>query len=133
MNDSPTTRTDDRPDEVRLALNEDVERLTGKYASAQTDTVLKSVPSGKRLVVTAIDVFLENGTSVDVQCVLEFDSVGDVKIVEHPGIAPGSGFVLGDGGYALAIGGDGQDLLVTTTVATNGNICIHVAGYLVKA
>lgn len=133
MNDSPTTRTDDRPDEVRLALNEDLERLTGKYASAQTDTVLKSVPSGTRFVVTAVEVFLENGTSVDVRCVLEFDSASDVKIVEHPGIAPGSGFVLGDGGHALAIGSDGQDVLVTTTVATNGNICVHVTGYLIEA
>lgn len=95
--------------------------------------MLKSVPTGQRFVMTAVEVFCDNGTSVDVRCVLEFDAASDVRIVEHPGIAPGSGFVLGDGGHALAIGGDGEDLLVTTTVATNGSVCVHVTGYLIEA
>ncbi len=94
---------------------------------------MKAVPTGKRFVVLEVDVLVENGTSVDVQCVLEFDAASDVTIVEHPGIAPGSGFVLGDGGHALAVGGDGEDLLATTTVATNGSIAVHVTGYLTEA
>jgi hypothetical protein len=56
-----------------------------------------------------------------------------VKIVEHPGIAPGSGFVIGYGASEVAAGGDGQDLIVTTTVATSGSICVHISGYLVDA
>lgn len=95
--------------------------------------MLKTVPAGQRFVVTAVEVFCDNATSVDVQCLLEFDAATDVRIVEHPGIAPGSGFVLGNGAHALAIGGDGEDLLVTTTVATNGSVCVHVVGYLIEA
>lgn len=118
---------------MRLALNEVLERLTAKYTFAQTDTVLKSVPAGKRFVVTEIDVFCDNGCTADVQVVLEFDAATDVKIVEHPGVAPGSGFVIGDGGSPIAIGDDGEDLLVTVTAPTNGDVCIHVTGYLTEA
>jgi hypothetical protein len=133
MNNSPATYTNDFPEEVRLAINLDLERLTAKYTTAQTDAVLKTVPTSKRFVVLEVDVLVENATSVDVQCVLEFDSASDVKIVEHPGIAPGSGFVLGDGGHALAVGGDGENLLVTATLPTNGSLAVHVTGYLTEA
>jgi len=118
---------------VRLALNEAVERFAAKYTLAQTDTVLKSVSAGKRLVVTEIDVFCDNGCTVDVQVVLEFDAATDIKIVEHPGVAPGSGFVIGDGGSPIAIGDDGEDLLVTVSAPTSGYVCIHVTGYLTEA
>jgi len=118
---------------VRLTLNEDLERLTAKYILAQTDTVLKSVPAGKRFVVTEIDVFCDNGCTVDVQVVLEFDAATNVKIVEHPGVAPGSGFAIGDGGSPIAIGDDGADVLVTVSAPTSGYVCIHVTGYLTEA
>lgn len=116
---------------MRLARNEDLERLTGKYTTAQSNTVLRSVSAGKRFVVTSIEVFCDNVNSVDVQFLLEFDAATDVRIIEHAGIAPGSGFIVGDGGNQIAIGGDGWDLLVTTTVATGGSVCVHVTGYLI--
>lgn len=95
--------------------------------------MLKSVAAGKRFIITAAEVFCDNANSVDVQFLLEFDDTTDVKIVEHPGIAPGSGFVIGYGASEVAAGGDGQDVIVTTTVATSGSICVHVSGYLVDA
>ncbi len=95
--------------------------------------MLKSVPAGKRFVVTEIDVFCGNGNTVDVQVVLEFDAATDVKIVEHPGVAPGSGFVIGDGSSAIVFGGDGEDVIVTVTVPTGGSVTVHVSGYLVES
>lgn len=133
INSSPVTFTDDRPGEVRLALNEALERLTAKYTLAQTDTTLKSVPTGQRFVVTALEVFCDNANVVDVQVVLEFAGAPGVKIVEHPGIAPGSGFVVGHGAQPVAVGEDGQDLIITTSVATNGSVCVQVSGYLIEA
>ena len=37
-----------------------------------------------------------------------------------------------DARVSLAVGGDGEDLLVTTTVPTVGSIAVHVTGYLTE-
>lgn len=130
---TPITKTDDSPDEVLTAPRLELERLTAKYTSAQTNTVLKTVAAGECFVVTAVDVFCDNGNTVDVSVLLEFDDTTDVTIVEHPGVAPGSGFVIGDGSGQIQIGDDGQNVIVTVSVPTSGAVTVHVSGYLIDA
>ncbi len=130
---TPITKNDDSPDEVLTAPRLELERLTAKYTSAQTNTTLKTVAAGERFVVTAVDVFCDNGNTVDVSVLLEFDDTTDVTIVEHPGVAPGSGFVIGDGSGQIQIGDDGQNVIVTVSVPTGGSVTVHVSGYLIDA
>ncbi len=130
---TPITKADDSPDEVLTAPRLELERLTAKYTSAQTNATLKTVAAGKRFVVTAVDVFCDNGNTVDVRVLLEFDDTTDVTIVEHPGVAPGSGFVIGDGSGQIQIGDDGQNVIVTTSVSTGGSVTVHVSGYLIDS
>lgn len=130
---TPITKTDDSPDEVLTAPRTELERLTAKYTSAQTNAILKTVAAGRRFVVTAVDVFCDNGNTVDVSVLLEFDDTTDVTIVEHPGVAPGSGFVIGDGSGQIQIGDDGQNVIVTTSVSTGGSVTVHVSGYLIDS
>jgi len=95
--------------------------------------VLLAVAAGQIAVVTAVSVYCSNVNTVNVQALVEFDDVADVVIVEHPNIAPGSGFTEGNGGGILAIGADGQDILWTCGVPTSGSVTVHVTGYLIQS
>lgn len=110
-----------------------IERLTAKYTSAQTDTVLKSIAGGAKFVVTQVSAFIDNACSVDVGVLFEFDDSSDVRISEHPGLAPGSGYTEGSGAGMLAVGGDGQDVLVTVEVPTGGSVVVSVSGYSIPS
>jgi hypothetical protein len=110
-----------------------VERLTQKNTAAQTDQVLKTVAAGEKFVVTQISAFCDRANTVDVQVLIEFDDTSDVRVFENPGIAAGMGAVEGDGSGILAIGGDGQDLLLTNEVPTTGSVTVHVSGYIVPS
>jgi hypothetical protein len=108
-------------------------RLTRKDTAAQTDTVLQAVSAGQKAVITAVSVYVDHACSVDVQALVEFDDTADVRIFEHPGIAPGSGAVEGNGGGILAAGADGQDVLWTCEVPTSGSVVVHVTGFLIES
>ncbi len=108
-------------------------RVTNKYTAAQTDAIQQAVAPGQKAVITAISVYVDKAASVNVSALVEFDDVTDVRIVEHPGIAAGSGFVEGNGGGMLAVGADGQDVLFTCSVPTGGSVVVHVTGYLIES
>jgi len=108
-------------------------RLTRKDTGSQTDTVLQTINSGQKAVITAVSVYCDKANSVDVQALVEFDDSSDVRIVEHPGIAAGSGFVEGNGGGVLAVGGDAQDVLWTCEVPTGGSVTVHVTGFIIES
>lgn len=101
--------------------------------AAGTDEILRTVASGYKFVVTSVVVLVANSCSVDVAVTLEFDGASsDTVIVKHPGIAPGSGFVWGDGTGILAIGSNAEDLIWTNSVPTDGSVTISVTGYLLE-
>ena len=107
------------------------EVLTGKYTSAQTDTVLKSVAAGQKFIVTMLSAMVGNiPTTAGCGVRFEFDGATDISIGEHPNIAAGSGFVMGTGAGIIAAGADAQDLLVTTG-NPSGEICVAVTGFLI--
>ncbi len=106
-------------------------RVPRKDTAAQTNVILQAVAGGEKAVITAISVYLGNDVTVDVQALIEFDAGSTIS--EHPNLAAGSGFVEGNGGGILAIGGDGQDVLWTCTVPTTGAVTVQVSGYLVPS
>lgn len=110
-----------------------MERVTRVDTAAQTDVILKAVAAGEKWVTTGITVLANNANTVDVQALIEYDAVTDVRITEHPGVLPGGGFTEGHAGGMLAVGGDGEDLLWTCTVPTGGSIFVGVSGYIVPS
>jgi len=110
-----------------------VEIITGKYTSAQTDTVLKAIGADERWITTGIAVFCAGNNVVDCAALIEYDDAADVRIAEHPGIIAGSGFTWGNGGGILAIGGDAQDLLFTSTPTVSGSVVVQVTGFVIES
>lgn len=107
--------------------------------TAVTDSQLVAVASGQRMVVTAITVTLDNASTVFPSVRIGFGTstvpaLGNAGIVlAHGGLPAGGGVNRGDGSGILAIGGDDQDLRVTTVGNATGNgVQITVAYYLVE-
>ncbi|NIO41030.1 MAG: hypothetical protein GTO41_13170 [Burkholderiales bacterium] len=88
---------------------------------------------------------MDNATSVDVGVRLGFgattltaegasgaDAVTSI-VMSHPGIAAGSGMVIGDGSGIIAIGGDGEELRITNEAPTSGKLRITGAYYTVPS
>jgi len=110
-----------------------VEIVTGKYTTAQSNTVLKAIGTDEKWVTTSIAVFCAGNNVVDCGVLIEYDDTADVRIAEHPGIVAGSGFTWGNGGGILAIGGDAQDLIFTSTPTVSGSIVVQVSGYVIES
>ena len=108
-------------------------RVTRKDTAAQTDAILQAVAAGQKAVITAIAIYCDKANTVDVQALVEFDDVTDVRITEHPGIAAGSGIVEGNGAGILAVGTDGQDVLWTCEVPTTGSVTVQLTGFLIES
>lgn len=102
------------------------------YTSAQTDTVLVSVPSGQGFRVTGYEFWVDRSVTAQlVECRFEFDDTTDVWFGGHPGLAPGSGVSRANayGDESLADGADGQDVLITCDAPTGGEVRGAVNGY----
>jgi len=108
-----------------------VRRLLANYIGVQTNAVLLSVGTNEKFVVTECSAFVDKACSVNVSVLFEFDEVTDVPFSQHPGIAPGSGYVEGTGAGILAIGAATDDVLVTVSVPTGGSVTVAVSGYLI--
>ena len=106
---------------------------------AQTDVALVTVSAGTVIVVTKISVMLDAATTATggVACRIGFgtantpaaDSAG--IILAHPGIAPGSGVIEGNGAGIIGIGASNEDLRVTCEDPTGGNLDIVVTYFTI--
>ena len=54
-------------------------------------------------------------------------------VLSHPGIAAGSGIVLGNGAGIIGIGGDGEELRITNEVPTTGSIKVIVSYFTIES
>jgi hypothetical protein len=104
---------------------------------AQTDTALVTVAASTAIVVTHIAVTADNANTGDVQCRIGFGTantpaVDTDAILSHPGIAAGSGIVVGSGAGIVGIGASNEDLRVTCEDPAGGNLDI-VVGYFTIA
>jgi hypothetical protein len=95
------------------------------YTGAQTDAVLLAVASGRRAVSAFVEAFVSKACTVNVDVLVEFDSGTDVKIKKFNAIPPGGGF----GVPVTLSGGDGEDIVVTLTVPTGGDVTVGVNSY----
>lgn len=116
--------------------------VTEWYATgAFTDDIVVAAPgAGSRLVVTGVEIAVDNAATTDPDVRLGFganvptepttgNSTTGVCPGGHPGIAAGSGTIAGFAGAAIAVGGDAEPLRVTNTTPTAGGIRIYVQHY----
>lgn len=108
---------------------------------AQTDTAIVTVGAGAKIVVTHITVALDSATTASGGVAVRIgfgtsntpaaDSAGIV--LSHPGIAAGSGLVVGNGGGIIGVGADNEDLRITCEDPVGGNLDIVVGYYTIES
>lgn len=107
--------------------------IRANYTAAQTDTAIVTVSSGTKIVVTRCSVTADNANTVDVAARIGFGGTNTPTttgvVLSHPGLAPGSGVIEGSGSGMLGVGGDGEDLRITSEVPTTGSIDVVCSYY----
>ncbi len=107
------------------------------FTTAQTDQALVTVSAGTKIVVTQLMITADNGNSVDVQARVGFGTAttptGAGVVGSHPGVPPGGGFTMGNGGGILGIGADDEDLRLTSEVPTGGSIDVVTTYFLIES
>jgi hypothetical protein len=115
--------------------------VTVKHANittAVTDAAIVTVGAGLKIVVTAITATLDNASTVFPSLLVGFGAANTPTttgvILAHGGVPAGGGVNRGDGSGILGIGGDGEDLRVTTTGNATGNgLQIVVSYYTIES
>ena len=113
--------------------------------AATDDNILPAISAGTIYVITGISVVASAANTVNTSVRIGFgtasvpaqgasqaDAVAKV-LLSHPGIAPGSGVVKGHGGGIVGIGGDGEELRITTGTPTGGSIVIQVDWFTIAS
>lgn len=112
---------------------------------AQTDaSIVGTISTGTKVVVTAVAVTVDSAVTATggVAVKLGFgattipaDSTTGANgvLLDHPGIAAGSGVTLGNGGGILGIGGDGEELRLTCEDPTGGNLAVTFSYYTIES
>lgn len=121
-----------------------IQTVEYRWTTAQTNDAVVSVTAGTRVVVTAAVVAIDSATTVAVAVRVGFGTTdalptlptdGNTAVgvfISHQGIVPGSGVARGDGSGILAIGADGEDLLITAGAATSGDGRLCVSYYTIE-
>lgn len=107
------------------------------FTTAQTNQALVTIGSGFKAVVTRCSVLVDSACSVDVQVRVGFGAAttptGTGVILSHPGIAAGSGVVEGSGSGILGVGGDDEEVRITSEAPTGGSIDVMLSYYVVES
>lgn len=113
--------------------------------SATNDNILPTIGTGTKYVITGISVITNGANTVNPSCTIGFGtasvpSIGasggdavDKIIVSHGGIPAGSGVLLGFNGSIVAIGGDDEELRITCTVPTGGDLRVAVQYFTIES
>jgi hypothetical protein len=104
-----------------------------RFTAAQTDVVLgPTVSAGQRMVLWRLTITLDNASIVFPTILVGFGATNTpttTALFDHPGLAGGAN--LGPG--ILGIGGDGEELRITTTgVATGAGVGVSGAYFLIE-
>ncbi len=95
---------------------------------AQTDTALVTVSAGTAIIVTAFQAMADHANTVDVGFRCGFGTANTPAadaagiIASHPGVAAGSGVVVGTGAGIIGMGASNEDLRVTCEDPVTGAI-----------
>mgnify|MGYP001264626184 CR=1 FL=1 len=111
-----------------------------RWTTAQTDAALITVGAGAKIVLTAIHCTMDQATSAATAVRVGFgtantpsNSATSGVVLDHDGIAPGSGVSYGNAAGILAIGGDNEDLRITAEAATGGSGIIYGSYYTIES
>jgi len=115
-----------------------------RWTTAQTDDAIVTVNSGAKIVVTRIWQAFDEAMTVGAAWRLGFGAsslatlatdgnTASGILASHGGGIPGGGATQGDGSGILGIGGDGEDLRITTEAATNGDGRLYVSYYTIES
>lgn len=108
-------------------------------AAAQTDVAIGpgTIGTGTKIVVTQVQVTVSNPTTATPSVVIGFGATntptGTGVVLAHPGIPGGGGVSRGDGSGILGIGGDGEELRITSAAATGGVMDVVVSYYTIES
>ena len=116
----PKTFTDDAEPAILVA--------TGESTIAKTITLVAAT-AGKKTRVTALDAFCDNANTNDTSVEFKF---GSTTVRKHPGVAAGSGYVVGSGADVIAEGPVNTALKVTVE-NPGGKVTYAVTYYQVDA
>jgi hypothetical protein len=119
--------------------------ITREYdfgATAQTDTNLAAalVAADERVYVTRFEATLDGASTVDVSVRAGFGAANvptasssgvSGMISSHPGLAPNSGLVSGNGSGVIAVGAAGAEPRLTSSAATSGNLHVVISYFLI--
>jgi hypothetical protein len=113
--------------------------------TAVTNAVIgPTVATGLKFVVTGITVILDNASTVFPSVVIGFGTTttpafagtpGTPKVIAgHPAVPAGGGFTRGDGSGIIGVGGDDEELRITTVGTAGGNgLYVIVTGYTIES
>jgi hypothetical protein len=110
-----------------------------QFTAAQTDaSLVGTIATGTKVVVTGFQVTLDNASTVFPSVRIGFGTTntptGAGVIGAHGGVPAGGGFGRGDGSAILGVGGDGEELRVTTVGTATGNgIEIIITYFLIES
>jgi hypothetical protein len=110
--------------------------------TAKTDEQLSAaaVAADERIYITRFEALVDNATTVSVSVRAGFGTASvptasatgvSGMIASHPGIAPGSGIICGNGSGIIAVGGAGEEPRLTTSAATTGNLHVVISYFLI--
>lgn len=111
--------------------------ISASYTGTQTNTAVITVSAGTRIIVTSLALYADGGGTgpLDVQVGFGTSTITTTAaIIDHPGIAKGSGVVLGNGAGIVAMGADDADLRITAAgFGTGDELTICVSYYTITA
>jgi hypothetical protein len=112
---------------------------------AQTDTsIVGTIAAGTKVAVTSVAVTVDSATTAagGVAVKLGFgattipaDSATGANgiLLDHKGIAAGSGVVIGNGSGLLGIGADGEELRLTCEDPVGGGLSVTISYYTIES
>ncbi len=111
-------------------------------ASAQTDLQLSAaaVAADERCYVVGFEAMCDNANTVAVSVRAGFGASAvptasatgvSGMIATHPGIAAGSGIILGNAAGIIAIGAAGEEPRLTSSAATTGNLHVIIRYFII--
>lgn len=120
-----------------MAGHPNIVTVEAEYTAAQTNTAIATVATGLKIVVTQVQMLCDKANTVDVGARVGFGATTTPTttgvVASHPGMAAGSGVSRGDGSGILGVGGDGDDLRITSEVPTGGALRVLVSYYTIEA
>jgi hypothetical protein len=110
---------------------------------AQTDaSIVGTIAAGTKVAVTAITVTCSKANTVNVAVKLGFGATSipadsttgaDGVLLDHEGISPGSGVVVGNGSAILGIGADGEELRLTCDDPVGGFVIVTFSYFTIES